>query len=461
MRSSFLRPTGILVGLAVEIVAGCAALDDGARPPSGSTAAANAESSATPAVQGRALVDDIAAGRFDKAVSRFDDRMKRGLPAGVLKQVWGDLQSQAGAFRTVVSTSADAGPPILVYVRCRFEKTDLDAKIALDASGRVAGLFFVPATDQRPWQAPAYVRPGDIHETSLSVGEQPWVLPAVLTTPKSGAPYPAVVLVHGSGPHDMDETVGRIKPFKDLALGLASRGIAVLRYDKRTKVYGKVANEARNTVEDEVITDVVAAVRLIRRRSDIDPRRVYVLGHSLGGHLVPRIVRKIPELAGAIVMAGNTRPLGDIVVDQITYLARLDGAVDANEQKEIAAAEQFRAAYNDPDLPADGSLALFGVPLPNSYWIDLRAYEPQDAAAELAVPLLFLQGERDYQVTMADFEGWKRALRGRQGVTFKAYRDLNHLFIQGSGTPSPAEYDQPGHVAEEVVVDIARFVLGK
>src|SRR5262249_57372826 len=124
---------------------------------------------------------------------------------------------------------------------------------------------------------------------------------------RAGAgPFPGVGLAHGSGPNDRDETIAQNKPFKDLALGLASRGIAVLRYDKRTKVYpAKMAGLAGLTVKDEVVDDAIAAASMLRSQPRIDPARVFVLGHSLGGMLVPRIAAADAKLAGVIVMAGG------------------------------------------------------------------------------------------------------------------------------------------------------------
>ena len=74
------------------------------------------------------------------------------------------------------------------------------------------------------------------------------------------------------------------------------------------------------------------------------------------------------------------------------------------------------------------------------------------------MPMLILQGERDYQVTMADLEGWRKALSGKSGVTIKSYPTLNHLFMPGEGKSKPSEYEQPGHVADVVVDDIAAWI---
>jgi dienelactone hydrolase len=113
-----------------------------------------------------------------------------------------------------------------------------------------------------------------------------------------------VALVHGSGPNDRDETVGGTKVFKDLAEGLASRGIVVLRYEKRTKQYGaRMANMPRYTVQDEAVDDAAKAAAMLQTQPQVDPRRVFVLGHSLGGYIAPRIAEEEGKLAGLILLA--------------------------------------------------------------------------------------------------------------------------------------------------------------
>jgi dienelactone hydrolase len=246
-----------------------------------------------------------------------------------------------------------------------------------------------------------------------------------------------VVLVHGSGPNDRDETIGQNTPFRDIAWGLADRGIAVLRYDKRTRVYAaKMATIADLTVRQETLDDAHLAVALLRSREEVDPKRVFVLGHSLGGTLAPRIAADDPSLAGIIVMAGATRPFEEVAREQLAYLASLSpGSVNPDE-----------------------ALQMLLRKAPDSYWEDLNAYSPTDAASRLPMPILILHGDRDYQVTESDLRGWQSALAGRRNVTIKHYPALNHLFMNGEGKSTPAEYERPGHVSESVLDDISEWI---
>lgn len=400
--------------------------------------------------EGKIFVETLARGDFYAAAARFDDTMRSALPVAKLEELWKTLDAQTGGFHGVQRVRTERVQRYTVaFVTCEFANTSLDAKVVFDEQRRIAGLFFVPVQNETP---PPYAKADSFHGVNVVVGSK-WKLPGTLTLPAGAGPFPAVVLVHGSGPHDRDETVGAHKPFRDLAEGLASRGIAVLRYAKRTKVY---ADKMRGdiTVREETIDDALEAVRLLRGTNEIDPRRVYVLGHSLGAMLAPRIGEGDANIAGLILLAGNTRPIEDLMVEQLTYIASLNGHASQAEKDELRKFRQEAEKVKDPKLAAPA--APFKVPA--SYWLDLRGYHPAESAAKLKMPMLILQGARDYQVTGTDFDGWKKALAGRTDVTCKLYPKLNHLFEEGEGKSRPEEYQKPGHVSEEVVADITNWI---
>jgi dienelactone hydrolase len=290
---------------------------------------------------------------------------------------------------------------------------------------------------------PPYAKPSSFIGGETTIGSGQWALPVTVTVPVGTGPWPAVVLVHGSGPNDRDETVGASKPFKDLATGLASRGIAVLRYDKRTMVHGpRIAALKEFTVREEVIEDVLEALKALRARPGIDPARVFVLGHSLGGMLIPRIATADPTIAGLIVLAGPARPLEEALVAQTRYIALADGTISAEEPRAIdqaaAVGESIRGL-----TPEDTRSGRTIAGAPASYWLDLRGYDPPSEARRVKSPMLLLHGDRDYQVTAEEFGRWKAALGSRPDVTFRSYPALNHLFIAGTGPGLPAEYQVP------------------
>jgi hypothetical protein len=414
---------------------------------------------------GKSLTQQLAARQFDQVATHFDETMTSAMPAAKLAEFWDGLIGQVGAFQSIAGTRVQ---PVQGYqavlVTSKFEKATLNVKWVFDSKGRVAGFFVVPAEAEAPWKPPDYAKPVSFHERQIKVGNEPWQLPGTLTLPNGAGPFPAVVLVQGSGPHDQDETIGPNKPFKDIAWGLASRNIAVVRYNKRTLQYGKEikAQEAGFTVNDETVDDARSAVALLAKRQEIDPRRIFVLGHSLGGMLAPRIAQGHAQVAGLVILAGTTRPLEQVIVEQLKYIASLDGKITPEARKQIDAAEQSDKEIESPTLAADAKVNVLGTTIPGSYFLDLRSYHPAEVAAQLKIPMLILRGERDYQVTSEDFDGWKNALAGKPGVTLKVYPGLFHLFMPssspGTGLGTPADYQKPGHVTEAVIGDITSWI---
>lgn len=422
---------------------------------------------------GQAFADQFLTKDYAAVVAQFDATMKSVFPLDKVKEARESLEPQMGAFRRQVGIRGEQVEQNkvvydIVYVTWEFEKQTIDLRIVYDQAGQVAGLFFQPAqtTPAASYTAPAYVNAAAFTEQEVTVGSGEWALPATLAMPVDDKLFPAVVLVHGSGPNDRDETIGPNKPFRDLAQGLASRGIAVLRYEKRTRQHAARFTPdlmASLTVQEETVDDAVAAVALLRQTGGIDPARIYVLGHSLGGYVLPRIALADPvsgqgRIAGLIALAGPTRPLEEITLEQITYIAGLDGSVSADDQAALDELAQQVAHVQDPSLSAATPAEDLPLGIPAAYWLDLRGYDPAETAKGLPQPILVLQGERDYQVTTADFEGWRAALGSRPGASFKLYPDLNHLFMAGEGKSTPAEYEVAGHVAEEVIADIAGWI---
>ena len=395
-------------------------------------------------------------------VALFDDKMKAALPEGKLKELWETLPQQVGQFQS--RSEAQPGDRKDQYQRVivplQFEKAALSMLVVVDVNtGQIAGLFFQPNQDAQTdqYKTPAYVDPGRFEEKEITFGAEPWTLPGTLTLPKGAGPFPAVVLVHGSGPNDRDETIGPNKPFKDIAQGLASLGIAVLRYDKRTNVYPEEMAQLKVlTVKEESIDDAAAAVEFLRQQPQIDPARVFVLGHSLGGTLAPRIAQANPNIVGMIIMAGAARPLEDLMLEQARYILQGDGSLSNEDQAKLDQLQQQVDAVKALSAGSSNSEAILGAP--TSYWIDLKNYLPAELARDSTMPLFILQGERDYQVTMEDFGIWKDALAGRTNVQMKSYADLNHLFISGEGQSTPGEYQIPGNVAANVIQDVAAWV---
>jgi len=398
-------------------------------------------------VLARKALDLVLAGQYAEFLQMSTADVQKGLPAAELAKV-GALIKTYGALEKIGDPAmTTSGPNSIVVFPVKFATQNINFRIIINSAGLVAGIFQLPGGIN--WQRPEYSKPDTFKERDATVGDGEWKLPGTLTVPVGAGPFPAVVLVHGSGPNDRDETVGGAKVFKDLAEGLASRGIVVLRYEKRTLQHrARIAAIAKFTLEEETVEDAVKAIALLRSQAEVNGSRVFAIGHSLGGYVAPRIAEQDGKLAGIVLIAANVRPLEDLLVEQMNYMG-ITG-------KQLDNAKAFQANVKklepgDEDKPALGGL-------PASYWVDLKGYDPAAAAKKLAIPMLILQGERDYQVTMTDFALWKTAVGSAKGVVMKSYPSLNHLFVAGVGKSLPAEYSQPGHVAPPVIDDIANFV---
>ncbi len=376
----------------------------------------------------------------------FDPTMQAAVSKEKLRAVW---SSQVGTFGPLVSwaitqrTQAQ-GRDVRVAL-LKFDHGELLATVAVDpATQKVAGFLLKPVPSSKPSPPAPYVDPSKFRSVEISIGTAPFVLGGTLTVPVALGQVPGVVLVHGSGPQDRDETIGASKVFKDLAEGLASKGIEVLRYDKRTFVYGAQLGDSIS-VDDEVTVDAAAAVAALRARPEIDPNRILVIGHSMGALLAPEIALRSAPVAGVVLLAPPGRPPWDLVLSQMRYLK-----VPA---KELASTEGKVARLKAGTL---GSERLLGAP--GAYWKDLGARDGIGMARKLGKPLLVIRGDRDFQVIAEDVEAWKKGLAGVPNVEIVILPGDNHLFVPGSGTPGPAEYEQPGHVDLKLIEKVAAFM---
>ena len=414
------------------------------------------------------IVTQVARGDFAAVEQRLSDRLKSFLPVGTIQTTWQGLEQQYGAFQELGHTSAVQTPQGLVQVvTCVFERASLDVNIALNDSGEIVGLTVTPVgTVQQQvnatYEPPSYAHPERFHEQEVQIGHGRWVLPGTLSIPQGEGPFTAVLLVHGSGPQDRDETLPPNKPFRDLAWGLASQGIAVLRYEKRTKVYAAQMNSELDTltVKEEVLDDALSAVAFLRDRPEIDAQQIFVLGHSLGGFLAPRIGAADPAIGGLIILAGSARPFEDVILDQMTYVLSLSMPDPAVRQQQLAALKQQVELVKDPQRLPTAKASDLPLGVPAAYWLDLNAYHPEQVAQTLKQPMLFLLGGSDYQVTQEDFQIWQDALGGRDDVQFLLYPGLSHTFVpvEGGQKATPATYTVAGHVAEEVVDEIGSWI---
>jgi uncharacterized protein len=387
-------------------------------------------------------------GNFTDATAMFDAAVKKEMSADTLKSTWNGLAPRLGTYNGTMTVQSTAyQESYIVGATSGYEFYNLYTNITFDADGAIGGLHFYTAVNET--FTPTTYTQGNIKEIHFDLVSGKYKLPAILTLPVGKTNVPAVVLVSGSGSNDRNETAYAEKPFKDIAEGLAEKGIASLRFDKRTFAYQTqlLISGAEISIDEEYTQDVATAVNYLTSYSGINKSKVYLLGHSEVGMLAPRISLSTPTVAGLILLAGSPRRWEDIVVDQV---ALFEPSQLTEAKAEAAETKKLDSMSTAPDE------TLFG--LPASYIKDVDSQDAAKDAIKSGKPMLILQGERDAQVFMTDYNLWKQKLSTLSNVVYKSYPKLNHLFIEGTGKPNTEEYNVAGHVAQYVIDDIASFV---
>ena len=302
----------------------------------------------------------------------------------------------------------------------------------------------------------------------IIIGENTkYPLNGVLTLPDDlTSPVPAVVFVHGSGSSNMDEKVGKLTPFKDLAEGLVKHGIASVRYDKRPFAHGfKMLRDKSKviTVKEETIDDAILATNLLKNDKRIDPNKVFIVGHSMGGMLAPRIDAEGGDYRGLIMMAGTPRKIEEVLMEQsreamesMNWLMKKIAGKQLSKFNDL-----FDGIYELSDEEAKKKKVGNGTTL--YYFKEMGENAAPKYLENLDKPMLFMQGDKDFQVKVdKDFGAYKKLLEGKSNATFKLYENLNHAFVEAiydDISKVSKEYNVERHIGEDVIEDMANWIL--
>ena len=402
---------------------------------------------------------------------KFSAEMAAALDEKSLESSWNSVVAVLGDFIETLSVETyERDAYFCVDILEHYENNGLKLHIVYDAQGKIAGMQITYADVEPYLETEVQLGEEELSYTEEEVtvtADERVPLGGTLTLPRDTEKPPVVILVHGSGSSDRDENINGNKPFADIAHGLAARGIAVLRYDKRYYTYPDcpdVGSAEMVTLREETLDDVDAAIKLMQEDARVDGSRIFVLGHSLGGCLSPAIAAKHPQLAGIISMAGSLRPLWEIVYDQNqeAIAAAKEGELTDEEQAQLAeAAEQVETSVKvlreELEAQPDDEL-LLGIPV--RYWKSNKEYCGENFIDQVEMPVLILQGDTDFQVyPEKDYVLWQETLAGRDNAVFHLYEGLNHLMMPTQGKRDITEYSVKGHVDEQVIDDIAEFIM--
>lgn len=401
------------------------------------------------------IIDKLVNNKIEDFYSYFDENMKKQVSLADLQQVWANHLGTYGTFdyyKTDITLTAKDGYQI-ADVPCIFKNGSATLRLTLNTKGEISGFFItdnVAASNSMQLE----------NDIEVTFGSEEYPISGSLTLPDGDGPFPAVILVHGSGPSDRNEQIGPNLPFMDLAEQLSAQGIAVLRYDKRTYLYAnQLAQRTDITVQDETIDDVVYALEYLKTVKSVNAEQIYIAGHSLGGYLTPRIAAQTPDAAGYVLLAAAARPLEDLILEQTEYILSLEKGLDDASKEKLLKQTQDMVTAIKALTPDDSYTAEQLGGTPASYWLDLQNYDPITEVQNSNKPFLVLQGGRDYQVTKTDYDLWQSAFDQYSDVHFRFYDNLNHLFMSGTGKSIPDEYQQKNTVDTVVGNDIASFVL--
>lgn len=407
---------------------------------------------------------------FVEMAKLFDTTDGRKLPpAFLLHSAWTYMRDNYGHYVKSYTKKAYTKKDIeYILQEFEFDSGYVTLKIGFTADHKVTTYMMkenITKADrllEEKYRLPAYANPKLVTTQNVSFGQAPFIMEGELTLPKNitkDKPVPAVVLIHGSGANNRDSKNGPQQPFRDIAYGLSTRGIAVLRYDKRTYTYPEeCAADTFFTITAESILDALEGVKFLKNQPGIAPNKIFVLGHSLGGMVLPRLaMMDSVNPAGLIFMAAPAMPLPDKIIEQCDYLAKILPDKKDTYEKQKEEFIRLKTQWYDSATPA--KYMPFGAgPI---YWMDLENYHQTEVAKKVHMPMLILQGGRDYQVTTEDFELWKKALDGRKNAQFRLFSSLNHMMVTGIGASNPDEYKIPGNVNLEVIETIEGWIKAR
>lgn len=399
------------------------------------------------------LAVELVNGEFENTYKKLDSAVAKNFTMKTLKQAWDDTVAIVGNFIGLHTSSYTVIDGYLVVdVVLEYEYNGMKVRFTYGADDKLAGIFFsYTSIEEEPVVTENY------EEIKISIDKGKYPLIGILTLPKNVEKPPVAILVPGSGSQDADETIGANKFFRDLARSLAEKGIASIRYHERTMTYSQIAAEEGATIQTDCLNDAADAIDYAYNSKELDNLRIIVVGHSLGGMMAAKIATDNPQVSAIAILAGSPRRLEDIWYDQAAAEIQMNGGVSKGDPK-ITMKDLPQFVMQVKNLEKDGpEMLLLG---PASYWYSLNQIDIPQLATELTIPMFIAQGSEDFQVFAdKDYTEWQLLLKNRQNVSFRLYKNLNHLFMKTNGKKDIEEYMTPGEIDRQFIADLSDWIL--
>lgn len=407
------------------------------------------------------VVIDMVSGNYEKVVSTFSVDLQENVDAEKLKtlhenfvSVYGEAQIRSRVLKTYYHDKN------IVYRFIWYG--DQSCKLRFEIDNKKIVAFNMKAESVIDgWTPPDYADKADYKVYPELIPGNGYGLTGEFVRPVGENQDKVVIMIHGSGPSNRDEAIRGNRPFRDLAYGLAAQGISSIRFEKNTYLFGQeLASVQDLTIWNETGQDVVSVVEYLKKFKSVESENIILLGHSQGAMMIPRICDSI-DVGAAIMIAGNARPVYELVYDQTKFLLRENGLDDAEKRRLNMLKDQIKNLDKLSDMHPDSVDFALPFGLPAEYWKDLLEYDQQACAKNMDIPVFLIQGEGDYQVTMKDFRKFRRALR-RSDSDWKAksYEKINHLLFKNEGEPSSEEYTRNENVDTVLIDDISSWIKG-
>lgn len=408
--------------------------------------------------KGREVLDLLRTGKFLEVEKMVDSMYVSYYRSYVLEKDWNELTGTYGKYVDAKPVNFEISEYYnFIGFKVKFEFLPYIFNISFNPTGKIIYISFMEA--HKIYVAPDYCDVSKFLERKITVANGFFEMPGILTMPNDVAKAPLVIILVEAGPTDKDGSYEENKPYKDLAWGLASKGIAVFRYEKRSNNYGiymakdKAAYE-KFTPREDLIDDLYRIIDSLKYLPDVDPSRMYVLGHGQGGMLAPLVAKERDEIKGIIMMGANAKRTQEMMIDQYKYLS----TVTPNKKPEYdeQTINAIRSLKKDLNPLTEHHLMPYNVQA--TYWIWLNNYPHVDITKKLKKPVLLLHGNRDYQVNLENYDIWKKALAKNKNATLKQYPKLNHLFYPGETASTYSEYYMKSNIPDYVIKDLTTWI---